>query len=94
MFGLSETPQSLLINPGGNVENDWYFGIPFLSQLHTNVGLSGVTAYDLFADNNVPFGDISPLGFIKRPMLLLIFQKISLFLVLKVMQIILGVLLT
>jgi len=57
LFGLSETPQSLLINPGGKIENDWYFGIPLLSHIHANVGFSGVTAYDLFADNNVPFGE-------------------------------------
>lgn len=57
LYGLYETPQSLLINPGGKIENDWYFGIPFLSHIHANVGLSGVTAFDIFADNNVPFGE-------------------------------------
>ncbi len=57
LYGLSQTPQSLLINPGGKIENDWYFGIPFLSHIHASVGLSGVTAYDLFADNAVPFGE-------------------------------------
>ena len=57
LYGLPESPQSLLINPGGKIENDWYFGIPFLSHIHANVGFSGVTAFDLFADNPIPFGE-------------------------------------
>ena len=55
LYGFSEIPQSLLLNPGGEVKNDWYFGIPLLSHIHANVGLSGSTVYDVFADDNIDF---------------------------------------
>lgn len=55
LYGFSEIPQSLLLNPGGKVTNDWYFGMPLLSHIHVNSGSSGATVYDLFADNNVDF---------------------------------------
>jgi hypothetical protein len=55
LYGFSEIPQSLLLNPGGKVNNDWYFGLPLLSHIHVNASSSGVTVYDLFADNNVDF---------------------------------------
>ena len=48
-------PQSLLTNPGSDVKYNWYFGIPLLSGISTNVGSSGFSAYDLFADNGVDF---------------------------------------
>lgn len=48
LYGLSEVPQSLLVNPGGIVPYDKHFGIPFLSHLHLNGGSSGVTVYDIF----------------------------------------------
>ena len=57
LYGFSEIPQSLLLNPGGEVKNDWYFGLPLLSHVHVNTGSSGVTVYDLFADNNVDFNE-------------------------------------
>ena len=55
LYGFSEIPQSLLINPGGKVTNDWYFGIPLLSHIHVNAGTSGVTVYDLFANDGLDF---------------------------------------
>ncbi|WP_346883361.1 DUF5723 family protein [uncultured Algibacter sp.] len=55
LYGFSEIPQSLLLNPGGKVDNKGYFGIPLLSHLHINAGTSGVTAFDLFADDGVDF---------------------------------------
>lgn len=55
LYGFSEIPQALMQNPGGKVTNDWYFGIPLLSQIHFNVGSTGSTVYDVFADNNVDF---------------------------------------
>ncbi|AUP80331.1 DUF5723 family protein [Flavivirga eckloniae] len=55
LFGFSDIPQSLMVNPGGEVKNDWYFGIPLLSHIHTNVGISGSTVYDIFADDGVDF---------------------------------------
>ncbi|MFH4965039.1 DUF5723 family protein [Gaetbulibacter sp. M235] len=55
LYGFSEIPQSLLINPGGKVTNDWCFGIPLLSHIHVNAGTSGVTVYDLFANDGLDF---------------------------------------
>ncbi len=56
LYGLEEVPQSMLLNPGGIVNYDYHFGIPFLSQIHFNGGSSGVSAYDIFKDSN---GDIN-----------------------------------
>jgi hypothetical protein len=55
LYGFSEIPQSLLLNPGGVVNNKGYFGIPLLSHFHVNVGSSGVSIYDLFADDGRDF---------------------------------------
>tara|TARA_R110002049_G_scaffold993_3_gene7177 strand:+ start:54915 stop:56327 length:1413 start_codon:yes stop_codon:yes gene_type:complete len=55
LYGFSEIPQALMLNPGGEVKNDWYFGIPLLSHIHINVGASGATVYDIFADDGVNF---------------------------------------
>lgn len=57
LYGFSEIPQSLLLNPGGKVSNDWYFGTPLLSHIHFNAGSSGITVYDLFADNDINFNE-------------------------------------
>lgn len=55
LYGFSEIPQSILINPGANVNNDWYVGIPLLSHIHTNFGTSGVSVYDVFANDGRDF---------------------------------------
>lgn len=55
LYGFSEIPQSLLLNPGGKVTNEGYFGIPLLSHIHLKAGTSGATIYDVFADNAIDF---------------------------------------
>ncbi|WP_242202436.1 DUF5723 family protein [Aestuariivivens insulae] len=55
LYGFSEIPQSLMLNPGGKVNNRGYFGIPLLSHFHVNGGTSGSTVYDLFADDGIDF---------------------------------------
>jgi hypothetical protein len=55
LYGFSEIPQSLMLNPGGEVENDWYFGIPLISHFHASAGVSGSTLYDVFADDGINF---------------------------------------
>lgn len=55
LYGFSEIPQSLLQNPGGIIKNKGYFGVPLLSHIHFNGGISGSTVYDVFADNNIDF---------------------------------------
>jgi hypothetical protein len=55
LYNFTSVPQSLLTNPGSDVKYNLYFGIPLLSGISTNVGSSGFSAYDLFADNGVDF---------------------------------------
>ncbi|WP_452232522.1 DUF5723 family protein [Lacinutrix sp. MEBiC02595] len=55
LYGFNEIPQSLLLNPGGQVNNDWYIGIPFLSHVHASFGMTGFSAYDIFADDGRDF---------------------------------------
>lgn len=56
LYGFSDIPQALLLNPGGKVTNDWYFGIPLLSNIHANVGITGnTTVYDVFVDDGRDF---------------------------------------
>ncbi len=55
LYGFSDIPQSLLLNPGGKIKNDWYFGIPLLSHIHVNVGITGSTVYDIFANDGIDF---------------------------------------
>ncbi len=44
-----------MVNPGGKINNKGYFGIPLVSHIHANLGISGSTVYDIFADNNIDF---------------------------------------
>lgn len=55
LYGFEEIPQSLLQNPGARVDNHGYFGIPLLSHVHFNVGSSGISVYDLFAEDGRDF---------------------------------------
>lgn len=55
LYGFTEIPQSLLLNPGAEVKNDWYFGIPLLSHIHTFGGSTGSTVFDVFADDGIDF---------------------------------------
>jgi hypothetical protein len=45
----------MLTNPGADVEYNWFVGIPLFSGFSANVGSSGFSAYDLFANNGVDF---------------------------------------
>ena len=53
LYNWDVTPQSLLLNPGSYVNENYYVGIPFLSQFHLNVGSSGVSVFDVFANDGV-----------------------------------------
>lgn len=55
LYGFSEIPQSLLLNPGGKINNNGHFGIPLLSHIHANVGITGSTVYDVFANDGIDF---------------------------------------
>lgn len=55
LFGFHDIPQSVLINPSTTLENNWYVGFPLLSHIHANIGSSGASAFDLFADDGRDF---------------------------------------
>lgn len=55
LYNFTSIPQSLMSNPGAEVEYKWYFGIPLLSGISVNAGSSGFSAYDLFANDGVDF---------------------------------------
>lgn len=55
LYNFTSVPQSLLTNPGSDVKYNWFVGIPLLSGISTNIGSSGFSAFDLFANNGVDF---------------------------------------
>ena len=55
LYNFTTIPQSLMINPGADVKYKYYFGVPLLSGISLQVGSSGFSAYDLFANNGVNF---------------------------------------
>jgi hypothetical protein len=55
LYNFTSIPQSLMINPGSDIKYKYYFGIPLLSGISVNVGSSGFSAYDLFANDGVDF---------------------------------------
>ena len=55
LYNFTSIPQSLMTNPGSDFKYDWYIGVPLLSGISANIGSSGFSAYDLFANNVVDF---------------------------------------
>ncbi len=55
LYGFKEVPQQLLLNPGGQVDYRGYIGVPILSHIHFNAGITGFSAFDIFADDGRDF---------------------------------------
>jgi hypothetical protein len=55
LYNFTDIPQTLMTNPGADVKYKWYAGVPFLSGISMNIGSSGFSAYDLFANDGVDF---------------------------------------
>jgi hypothetical protein len=55
LYNFTAIPQSLMLNPGADVKYKYYFGVPLLSGVSFQVGSSGFSPYDLFANNGVDF---------------------------------------
>jgi hypothetical protein len=53
LYNWEVTPQALMLNPGSVVNAKYHLGVPFLSQIHLNAGSSGVSVFDVFADDGV-----------------------------------------
>jgi Family of unknown function (DUF5723) len=55
LYNFTSVPQTILTNPGSDIAYNWFVGIPLLSGISANVGSSGPSAFDLFANNGVDF---------------------------------------
>ena len=53
LYDFGEIPQTLLLNPGGNYSHDYFIGIPLLSGISLNGGVTGATVYDILGDDGV-----------------------------------------
>jgi len=51
LYNVKGLPQSLLNNPGTNVNFDGHVGIPLFSKFHVSAGSSGVNLFDIFDDS-------------------------------------------
>ena len=57
LYGFKEIPQSLLENPGGQVDFNKHIGIPFLSGIYLNAATSNKLISSLFANDGVDVSD-------------------------------------
>lgn len=57
LYDFTGVAQSLMLNPGSDVNYKFYIGIPFLSGFSTHAGVSGFSASDLFLKDGVDFND-------------------------------------
>jgi len=55
LYNFTSVPQTMLSNPGSDVNYNWFVGIPLLSGFSANMGSSSFSVYDLFANNDVDF---------------------------------------
>lgn len=54
LYDFNEIPQSLMVNPGVEIDYEWFAGVP-LSNMSFQAGSSGVTVNDLFANDGLDF---------------------------------------
>lgn len=52
LYNVDDLPQSLLQNPGARIDFTRHIGVPFLSQIHFSIGSTGVSAHDIFSDED------------------------------------------
>ncbi len=55
LYEFDNLPQTLLLNPGTNTNYKYHFGIPLLSRVSFQAGLTELTVADLFRDNSIDF---------------------------------------
>ena len=51
LYDFAGLPQTLLVNPGAEVNNKFQFGFPLFSQVSFHGGITAFSAYDIFADD-------------------------------------------
>src|SRR5690606_33090618 len=52
LYNVNSLPQTLMVNPGSNIEFDGHIGVPFLSGFSLAVGSSGINVHDVFEDSS------------------------------------------
>lgn len=52
-YNFSNSPQSLLLNPAYDIQAQYHVTLPFFGGNKISLESSGITAYDLFAKNNI-----------------------------------------
>ncbi len=52
LYNINSLPQTLMTNPGAQINFDGHFGIPLISHLNFAAGSSGVNLHDIFDDSN------------------------------------------
>jgi len=57
LYDLSSLPQTLLLNPGAEVNHKMHIGMPLLSQLSFQAGFTGFSVYDIFADDGIDINE-------------------------------------
>ncbi len=57
LYDFTDIPQSLMVNPAADTDFKWYGGIPGVSGISFYAGSSGVSAYDIFADDGISIND-------------------------------------
>ena len=57
LYDFASLPQTLLLNPGAEVDSKFHIGFPLLSQIAVQGGFTGFSTYDIFADNGVDIND-------------------------------------
>ena len=55
LYGFTDVPQQILLNPGTQVDYLGYIGVPLVSQIHLKAGITGFSAFDIFADDGRDF---------------------------------------
>lgn len=55
LYGFKEVPQQIHLNPGAQVDYRGYIGVPLLSHIHFNAGMTGFSTFDIFADDGRDF---------------------------------------
>ena len=53
LYDFAGLPQTLLINPGAEIDYKSHFGMPLTSGLYAELGLSGFVLSDIFLANSV-----------------------------------------
>jgi hypothetical protein len=57
LYDFAGLPQTLLLNPGAEVNQKFHIGMPLLSQLSVQGGFTGFSTYDIFVDNGIDIND-------------------------------------